>query len=55
MVDIYLYDADSGEIAFVGRGISKSSFKSRAELYHSQGYNIKVVDREDGCVIFTLG
>lgn len=53
-VDIYCYDQDNGDLVRIVKNVFL--WKSVAnQLHHSEKYDIKVVNRFDGCVIYTLG
>jgi hypothetical protein len=55
MFDIYGYDQDNGELMFIEHSIPAEEYKSFAQELHDDGYDIKVVDQEDGCVVWTFG
>lgn len=55
MFDIYGYDQDNGELMFIEHSIPQGHFKIFAQELHDEGYDIKVVDQEDGRVVWTLG
>ena len=55
MFDIYIYSADSvGGAVRIERDQMKYEYKARAILFAQRGFNVKVVDQEDGAVVYTL-
>jgi hypothetical protein len=55
MFDLYLYDADNGNFVGLDPMRTAKTYKAAAMDWHGQGYAVKVVDLEDGCVVYTLG
>ena len=55
MFDLYLYDADNGNFIGLDPMRTAKTYKAAAMDWHGQGYAVKVVDLEDGCVVYTLG
>ena len=55
MFDIYIYDADNGELFGIEHSIDESCWKEFANEMHGEGWLIKVVDQADGAVVYTLG
>jgi hypothetical protein len=53
MFDVYVYDADNGELIGVDPGYTADAYKAAAQQW--VGKTVKVVDTEDGCVVYTLG
>ena len=54
MFDIYLYDQDNGELFAIEHSIEEGEWKSFAHELNGEGYSIKVVDQNDGVVVYTL-
>lgn len=55
MFDIYVYDADNGELIGVDPLYTAEAYKAAAQQWINRGRTVKVVDLEDGCVVYTLG
>jgi len=55
MFDIYLYDADNGNFVGLDPERTAKTYKAAAMDWNGKGYAVKVVDLEDGCVVYTLG
>jgi hypothetical protein len=55
MFDIYTYNEDDGRCIGIHRMIPKARYKALAEEFHRQGMAVKVVDLEDGVIVYTLG
>jgi hypothetical protein len=56
MFDIYVYDADNGDLIGVDPGYTAGAYKAAANHWvWYAGKTVKVVDTEDGCVVYTLG
>ena len=55
MFDIYLYDADNGNFVGLDPERTAETYKAAAMDWNGKGYAVKVVDLEDGCVVYTLG
>jgi proteasome assembly chaperone (PAC2) family protein len=55
MYNVYIYDTDTGETAKIIRLGDLKLAKEAARRYNGEGFNIKIVDDFDGCVIYTLG
>jgi hypothetical protein len=58
MFDIYVYETNYGDLIGVDPAYDADSYKAAAQRWvsqHDQGYTVKVVDTEDGVVVYTLG
>ena len=55
MFDIYVYDADDGQLVGVDPGYAEMTVKAAAMSWHAKGHLVKVVDQFDGAVVYTLG
>jgi hypothetical protein len=55
LFDIYTYDEDDGRCIGIHRMIPEDAYKAMAEEFHRQGMAVKVVDLEDGVIVYTLG
>lgn len=55
MFDIYCYDEDTGSCVGVSPMVPEDRYKAMAEEFHRQGMAVKVVDLEDGVIVYTLG
>jgi hypothetical protein len=55
MFDIYLYDDDTGEFIGIDPEYPREAYRAAAQQWHGRGYNVKVVDTNDGVVVWTLG
>jgi hypothetical protein len=54
MFDIYVYDANSGDLIGVDPDYAADSYKAAAIRWIDRGCTVKVVDTEDGCVVYIL-
>jgi hypothetical protein len=55
LFDIYTYDEDDGRCIGIHRMIPEDRYKALAEEFYRQGMAVKVVDLEDGVIVYTLG
>jgi hypothetical protein len=55
MFDVYVYDADNGDLVGVDPAYTADTYKAAAQRWISQGHTVKVVDLADGVVVYTLG
>jgi len=53
MFDIYVYSSNSvgGSVRVIP---DQTEYRARAQLFAQAGFNVKVVDQEDGVVVYTL-
>jgi hypothetical protein len=53
MFDIYVYSSDSvgGPVRVIP---DQTEYKFRVQLFAQAGFNVKVIDQEDGAVVYTL-
>jgi hypothetical protein len=55
MFDIYVYNADNGELVGVDPAYAADSYKAAAQRWIDRGCTVKIVDTYDGVVVYTLG
>ncbi len=55
MFDIYVYNADNGELVGVDPAYDADSYKAAAQRWIDRGCTVKIVDTYDGVVVYTLG
>jgi hypothetical protein len=56
LYDVYLYDADTGELSGVLHSLEQARWKSVAQEQHfKEGYTVKVYDQLTNHVVYTLG
>lgn len=52
---LYLYDADNGDLVKVIKGVERLVYKAQACIAHfKEGYAVKVYDGSN-CLVYTLG
>lgn len=54
MFDVYVYDA-SGELVGVDPSYTADVYKEAAAYWIDRGCNVKVVNIDDGVLVYTLG
>ena len=52
---VYMYNTDTGLCVGATHNIEPHMWKALATQLNSQGYDIKIVDKSTGDVIYTLG
>lgn len=53
MFEVYLYDEQGCFLRKIPN-VARLHYRARADQLHSEGFNVKVVDQEDGVVVYTL-